>query len=119
MMQGRFRRGKIDDHFASSKEPREIVGNREACTATTSRFSGIITHSVMALPFDRTGQRQGGRIFDKCDQPTAHATGCPCDNNVNNPKPYPLRLTLTSNEACVLQDPRQLILRLGRHGTKR
>jgi hypothetical protein len=100
MMQGRFRGGEIDDHFASIKKPREIVGNQDAHTASTSRLSGIVTHSEMAFPFDRTGQRQSGRLFDKSDQPTPHATGCPSDNNIDHPKPYPLHLTL--NEACVL-----------------
>jgi hypothetical protein len=54
----------------------------------------------MALSFDRTGKRQDGGVFNQRNQPTAHATGSPCDNDVDHPKPYPLRLTL--NEACIL-----------------
>ena len=64
-MQGRFRGGEIDDHFASVKECPEIVGNRNTCTAATRCLPGIVPYSVMALPFDRTSQRQDGRIFDE------------------------------------------------------
>ena len=83
-MQGRFRSGKIDDYFASVKERPEIVGDRKTRTATASGLPGIVTHSVMALPFDRTGKPQGGRIFDKGNQPATHATGSPCDNHVDH-----------------------------------
>ena len=83
-MQGRFRSGEIHDHFASVKERREIVGNRNTRTATARCLSGIVAHSVMALPFGRTGKRQNGRIFNKRNQPTAHATGSPCDNDVDH-----------------------------------
>jgi hypothetical protein len=38
----------------------------------------------MALPFDRAGKRQGGRIFNKRNQPTTHATGSPCNNDVDH-----------------------------------
>ena len=84
MLQRRFRSGEIDDHFASVKERREIVGNRKTHTAAASCFPGIVTHGAMALPFDRTGKRQAGRLFDKGNQPTAHATGSPCDNDVDH-----------------------------------
>ena len=57
MMQGRFRGREIDDHFASVKERREIVGNRKAHKATASCLPRIVTHSGMALSFDRTGKR--------------------------------------------------------------
>ena len=84
MIQGRFRSGEIDDHFASVKERRKIVGNRNTRTATARCLTGIVTHGVMALPFDRTGKRQGGRIFNKRNQPTTHATGSPCNNDVDH-----------------------------------
>jgi hypothetical protein len=92
-MQGCFGSGEVDDHFASVKERREIVGNQNARTTTARCLSGIAAHSVMALTFDRTGKRQSGRIFHERNQATAHATGGPCDNDVDHPKPYPLRLT--------------------------
>ena len=84
VMQRRFRRGEIDDHFASVKERPKIIGNRNTRTATARCLPGIVAHSVMALPFDRTGQCQSSRIFDKRNQPTAHATSSPCDNDVDH-----------------------------------
>jgi hypothetical protein len=84
VMQGRFRNGEIDDHFASVKKRRKIVGNRNTRTATARCLSGIVAYSVMALPFDRTGKRQGGRILNKRNQPTAHPTGSPRDNDVDH-----------------------------------
>ena len=64
MMQGCFRSGEIDDHFASVEERREIVGDWNPCMATARCLPGIVADSVMALPFNSTGQRQGGGIFD-------------------------------------------------------
>jgi hypothetical protein len=52
--------------------------------ATARCFSGIVTDSMMAFSLNGTSQRQGGRIFDKGNQTTAHATGCPCDNDVDH-----------------------------------
>ena len=100
MVQGRFRSGEIDDHLASVKERRKIVGNRKARMATARCLPRVVAQCVMALPFDRTGQRQDGGVFNQRNQATAHATGSPGNNDVDHPKPYPSRLTL--NEACVL-----------------
>src|SRR5688572_30046808 len=100
MIQGRVRRREIDDDFAFVEERDKIIGDRYARTATTGCFPGIVTCCVMALPFDRTRERQGGRISNKGNQSTSHTTGCPCDNDVDHLKPYPLPLTL--NEIRIL-----------------
>src|SRR5262245_27305522 len=100
MLQGRLRSRKVDDHFASAKERLKIVCDRYASTATTRCVPCIVTHSVMALLFERTSQRKGGGLFDKSNQPAAHTTSCACDNDVEHPKLYPLLLEL--DEACIL-----------------
>src|SRR6185295_10504465 len=102
MIEGRFRIGEIDDDFASVEERREIVGDRYAGTTTTRCLPGIITHSVMALFFDRTSQREGGRIFDKSNQPAAHATGSPCDNHVDHRMSIRAKTVGLLYEACIL-----------------
>ena len=80
-----------------AEAPRNAVTCRHA---TTRCLPGISTYSVMALLFDRTSQREGGRLFDKSNQPAAHTTGCSCDNDVDHPRPHPLLLEL--DEACIL-----------------
>src|SRR5688572_3144408 len=100
MIQGRVGRGEIDNDFASVEEQRKIISDRYARTATTRYFSGIVTYCVMALPFDRSRKRQGSRISDKRNQSAAHATGRPCDNDIDHPNPCPLPLTL--NEVRIL-----------------
>ena len=101
-MQGRFRSGEIDDYFAPVKERREIVGDRKTHTTTASCLPGIVAHSVMALPFDRTGQREDGGVFNQRNQPTAHATGSPCDNHVDHRMSTRAKTVGLLNEACIL-----------------
>jgi hypothetical protein len=87
----RFRRGEIDDDLASIKERRKIVGDRNPCVTAARSLPSVVAQRAMAFPFDCTGQRQDGRIFNQRNHPTAHATSGPCNDDVDHPNPYASR----------------------------
>ena len=90
---GRLREGDIKTALSKAQafqqklalqERGQVVGDRYARLAASGVFSCVLADRDVAMAFDRSGQRQSGRVLDERHEPGTHASGCTGNDDFNH-----------------------------------